>query len=557
MRALSARARARDLRLVLVGSLLVGVVALTALYRSGGAAAQEEGQTATAEEGNIVVSVGGVGRIVEATPTIQVFPRASGQIANLQASPGERVVAGQLLTTVDDGGTASAATEQARSDVATAELQLRQLRVARPADLKAARLDVRRAQADLEVLFGGSPAARRRAIDIAESNVELAKQRLDQLNAPPKSADVRAAEAELRRMEAALATLMKPTPAPRPEVLAAAQQAVVVARQNLARAQALGTPSEVSAAQLDLYRAQAELAALQQTPTTPLAEEVAAARAGVESARQNLQRLFGPPSALDVQAARLELERARADLRQLTTGPSSAARASAHQAVVSARGRLGQAASPVTIELARQAVAAARIKLAAAIRAEGLLAVRAPAAGTVTAVPVGPGALVDTTTSIATIEALDQLAVTVDLSEFDVAHVKQGQKAVVSVDALGGEPYPGTVTYVAPSGIDTNGVVTFPVQVGLRSAEDAKPGMSVSVRIVVARAADAVLVPLEAVQRDDEDQPFVTVVDESGQEVDREVTLGLVNNTNAQIVKGVSVGDEVVLVESQVQQEEE
>jgi HlyD family secretion protein len=544
-------------KLIVLGVVALAVLSVGALRLSGGAVAQEDTQTATAETGNIVVTVGGVGRVESATPTVQVHSTASGQVTRVTVSRGDTVDAGQVIAVLDDGGTAAATVDQAQSDLATARIDLRQRRASRSGEIGAARLDLKRAQADLEALLGGSPGARRRAIALADRNVRLTQARLDQLLAPPSTSAVRAAEAELRRAEAALATLQKPAPAPSPELLAAAQQAVVVARQNLARAQATGTPAEISAAQLELYRAQAELAALQQAPAAPLPEEIAAANAAVASAQANLDKLYESPSAADVQAARLELERARSDLRQLQRGPSAAARASALAAVESARDRLAQTRTRFGIDMAQEGVNGARARLASARAGQNLLRVTAPVAGQVTAVQVAPGSAVDPTTPIATIVSPGQPIVTVDLSEFDVAQVELGQKATVSVDALGGESYPGTVVYVAPAGTDSGGVVTFPVQIALRDAEDVKPGMNVSATIVVARASDVVLVPLEAVSYDDEDQASVTIVGENGQETVEEVTVGLSNNDSVQIVEGVEAGDEVVLTETQAQQEEE
>ena len=102
-----------------------------------------------------------------------------------------------------------------------------------------------------------------------------------------------------------------------------------------------------------------------------------------------------------------------------------------------------------------------------------------------------------------------------------------------------------------------SGVVTFPVQIALEEAEDVKPGMTVSASIVVAKAKDAVLVPLEAVTYDDEDQATVTVVDADGQETVREVEVGLENADSVQILEGLEEGEEVVLAASEAAPEEE
>ena len=131
-----------------------------------------------------------------------------------------------------------------------------------------------------------------------------------------------------------------------------------------------------------------------------------------------------------------------------------------------------------------------------------------------------------------------------------MAQVKLGMKAVVSVDALGGKSFPGKVLFAALTGNDTGGVVTFPVRVGLARAAGLRPGMNVSVRIIVARAQDVVQVPLEAVARDEEDRPFVTVVDESGETSTRHSCSGSRTTRASRSSRASSAGEQVELAEA-------
>jgi multidrug efflux pump subunit AcrA (membrane-fusion protein) len=75
--------------------------------------------------------------------------------------------------------------------------------------------------------------------------------------------------------------------------------------------------------------------------------------------------------------------------------------------------------------------------------------------------------------------------------------------------------------------------------------------MNVSVHIVVAQRRDVVQVPLEAVSRDEDDNPIVTTIDSSGGAAPRKVKLGLANNKNVEIVRGLRAGDRIELPESQ------
>jgi HlyD family secretion protein len=672
-------------------ALLAAVGIGIAVWQLQGAQAQAEASvpTAAAIRGDLVVSVGGVGRVVDAGSSVQlvlpggssgsgtsapadsVTPRTSGRVTKILVAPGQEVSAGQALAQLEDGGLAAAGVKQAESDLASAHLELRQkqtsdplkgvpataaeikagqlavdaaraklarlLAPARSADVNAARLELKRAEADLETALGGTPATRSEAATIARYNVRIAKKRLGRILAPPNRADVSAAEAELAKAQAELALLKKAPAPPKGEVITAAEQAVDVARKKLAKltgpadpvavsaaqaevkkaeadlavlmrrpdppvtqqevdaakaaldtarlrlARLLGPPDEadVAAAMLELNKALADLATLLQLSPDPLPEQLAAAKAAVESARLKLARLLEPANPADVDTARLELARARAELRKAEAGPSSAARAAAREAVNAARAKLVQLQGPtltadvsvarvevgkaeadlevlrtrggpgsaIDIELAQKKVQSAEARLASARFAEQELTVRAPIAGTVKTLLTVRGAPVDPSTPIATVADLGHLEVSVDLSEFDVAQVKRGMRAVVSVDALGGEAVPGKVRFVALSGSDTSGVVTFPVRVGLEEAEGIKPGMNVSVQIIVAKRKNVVQVPLEAVSGEDEDAS-VTVLNEAGEPTPRKVTLGLANNKNVEIVKGLRAGERVVIEEA-------
>jgi HlyD family secretion protein len=581
--------RAVAILLALAGATALAISLSLDVFKSSPAAAQSPGAIVKASRGNVVLTVGGVGRIVPAgasaeisipaaastnasaqgsagssgastpaaTSATSVFPRTSGRLLRFLVAPGDRVAAGQPLAMLDDRHSAADAVGQARTDVATAMVELRQKRTsdplkgfpptraeltagqravtsararlarvlhgAAPADVSAARLDVKRAESDLETLLGGSPDARAAAIRVAEQNVQLAQARLDKILAPPNPADVAAAEADVRRAESDLAVLFKPTAGTVPEEITAAKAVLASARAKLARLTGPPDPADVTAARLELERAQTDL---QRLVAGPSPAALAAARQAVATAKTKLAQLLGPPVAADAATARSDVFKAEADLAVLRTR--------------------GAPASALDVALARLKVVGARLRLGTASAATPLLTVRAPSAGTVTALLTAPGAPVDPVTPVAAVADLQHLEVTVDLSEFDVARVRPGQRATASVDALGGKRFAGKVVFAALTGSNTSGVVTFPVRVAIADAPGLRPGMNVSVRIIVAKRKNVVQIPLEAVSRD-EDGAIVNVVTAAGKESPRTVELGLASNKNVEIVKGLRPGDHVAL----------
>jgi HlyD family secretion protein len=299
---------------------------------------------------------------------------------------------------------------------------------------------------------------------------------------------------------------------------------VNLAAQRLALLDGQPSPAAVAAARVDLAKAMAELDALQRVPNPPA---VRAAELAVALGKTKLAQFLLPAKPAVRNAARLDVAKARADLETLR--------------------RRGAPANANDLAIARLKVETARTHLALADAQAARLAVRAPASGTITAVLAAPGAPADAVTPVVTIADLAHLAVRVDLSEFDVARVHAGLPAVVSVDALGGRTLPGKVIFEALTGVDNGGVVTFPVRVEMARVANVKPGMNASVRIIVARRRHVVQVPLEAVSRDGNGHTLVTILSASGKTSTRRVWLGLADNKNVEVKRGLHPGERVVL----------
>jgi HlyD family secretion protein len=209
--------------------------------------------------------------------------------------------------------------------------------------------------------------------------------------------------------------------------------------------------------------------------------------------------------------------------------------------------RRGAPASAIDIAIARLKVEAARTRLSAAELQAQRLTVRAPADGTVTSLLTVPGAPTDPSTPVATIADLRHLAVSVDLSEFDIARVRRGQPATLSVDALGGQNLPGRVAFVALTGIDSGGVVTFPVRIELTRIGSVKQGMNVSVKVIVAQRRNVIRIPLEAVAGHGPTGHAVTIVGPDGKTSSRHVMLGLADNKQVEVRSGLRSGERVLL----------
>jgi HlyD family secretion protein len=189
--------------------------------------------------------------------------------------------------------------------------------------------------------------------------------------------------------------------------------------------------------------------------------------------------------------------------------------------------------------------------------------IRAPCSGTVIARHNREGELITAVSyygagaPIVTIGDLSTMLVKVNLNEVDVDHVGLGQQVKIKVDALPRRIYEGRLTRISSAGVEHErqgqpGIVSFPIEITVSGAgERLKPGMTAKAEIMCERAQDVLWVPNDALfeQDDEEGRYYVSVVtgEQEGKPLteDREVTLGLRNDSRTEIESGLKAGEEV------------
>jgi hypothetical protein len=136
---------------------------------------------------------------------------------------------------------------------------------------------------------------------------------------------------------------------------------------------------------------------------------------------------------------------------------------------------------------------------------------------------------------------LSSMQLVVALSESEIGHVKAGQIATVTVEALEGRKLAAHVSEVATLSTSSSGVVSYDVTFQLDQMESGlKPGMSATAEVVVSQA-EGVNVPTSAISADS-----VTVA-QNGKDVRRRIVTGLAGNTSTIVLSGLKAGETVVL----------
>jgi len=365
-----------------------------------------------------------------------------------------------------------------------------------------------------------------------------------------------------------------------------AAQATVVEQEAAYAVSRKQVAAELAEARAGYAEAQARL---EQVRKGPRQQEIARARAAVEEAKARLND------------ARRTLERQRGLLEkgfvsQQEVDAAQTQHEVATQALEQAQEQLDMllaGSRPEEIRAAEQAAARAKAAVEVAVARQGELAVRragiarakaqekqirksleeietklrdaivvAPCSGRVIKRHIRAGELitsgVTTFTSgmaIVTLGDMSKMLATVDLNEVDIARVRLGMPAEITLDAIAGKRFDGKVTRIAPAAsgegggqpVGRGGIVRFAVEVELSDATpQVRPGMTANVDLIVARRKHAVYVPKEAVYGDS--GSWVWVKNGEGREK-RTVKTGISNETYTEILSGLEPGEELTLVD--------
>ncbi len=169
----------------------------------------------------------------------------------------------------------------------------------------------------------------------------------------------------------------------------------------------------------------------------------------------------------------------------------------------------------------------------------------APADGTVVTVNAVAGT--DSAASPAIAIASGPLETIADFTETDLPSLKTGQAASVTVAAVNAT-VDGKVTAIAPSAASSSGsVVTYAVTIELTSPPAAaRPGMSAKASVTIAQASGVLTIPAIALSGSALNGYTVLVLGQDGTAQSRDVTVGLVTSSEAEIQSGLQAGEAVV-----------
>ena len=202
-------------------------------------------------------------------------------------------------------------------------------------------------------------------------------------------------------------------------------------------------------------------------------------------------------------------------------------------------------ASGSDLALASAAIAQANASLKLAFIKQQEDAILAPTNGTLISRGVEVGDIVQPGKELMALAANGPTQIAVLLDEKNIAKIALNQPALASADAFAGQRFNAVVSYINP-GIDaTRGSVEIKLLVN-KPPSYLRQDMTVSVDIITAHRANALLIPTATLHDASSNAPWVMVVRNKHAER-QSVKLGLRGDNQVEVLEGLKTGEALIM----------
>ncbi|RLC72457.1 MAG: hypothetical protein DRI26_02925 [Chloroflexi bacterium] len=512
------------------------------------------GQVVEVKRGTLVKTVSATGNLTMPHQSTLIFGVA-GVVSEVLVDEGDLVTKGQALAKLETDDLERAVT-RAKASLRTAQINLEKLKeLYTSADKAQAEAAVKSAEASLAAAQDALEKAREpyseadkaqaeAAVKSAEASLAVAQDALEDVLSPYSEDDLATAEAKVRDCQVALENAQRNLTVAQKS----AELAVQKAQDELESAQKVYedyvkahignlTHPDIAEQKDKLWEAvlraqeNLEIAQLQKETSIATAENnVLQAEEALKKARQDLEDMKSGPDPVKVQQAQAQvasaqaaLAKAKEQLEEINAGPD-----------------------PLDLELKQIQVELAQLSLQEAQEKLEKATLLAPFDGVVAVVKVEAGDMVSAGTPAIQLVDTSQVEVEATVDEIDVAQLKPGQPAIITLDALPEARLRGRVTFVSPVATMQAGVVTYPVRLEIEgSVEGLRQGMTAVADIVVERKENVLWVPSRAIRTIRGQSVVQVLVD--GKIEERTVQVGMSDEWRTEIVEGLREGEKVLV----------
>lgn len=508
---------------VIIGAIVI--VALIGGYTYLSSTRKPVNDFVVAKRGTVVQEVSVTGNTKPVQDVDLAFEKA-GKVAWVNIAVGDRAVAGQTLVVLDQAEL-SAGLLQAQANVQAQQAKLDELkRGTRPEEIRVDEVKVASAETTLEEKEKGLIDA---IEDAYTKSDDAVRNKVDQFFSNPQSANP---YLNLQPVDPALKNRLEGNRAAIEQMLVNWKSATNVFHLGG------GTPADNLATYLSTAK-----------------QNVAKVRSFLDDAATAVNSLVATTniSQTTIDSYKSAVSTARTNVNtadtNLSTGEEEWRTAQSDLAVSQNELSLAQAgtvpeqiaAQEAQVKQYQAAVAATQAQLAKTV-------LRAPIAGTVTRQDAKAGEIVPANTVIVSLISASNFEIEANVPEADIAKVKPGEPAKVTLDAYGNEVvFDAAVSKIDPGETVVEGVATYKTTLQfIKADERIRPGMTANIDILTDKRENVIVVPQRAVTAKDGDRS-VLVDTGKPQPEERKVKAGLRGSDgNVEILEGIQEGDKVI-----------
>ena len=478
---------------------LVVVVVIIAGYFYFFKAKKPNYEIVVAKKGTVIQEVSVTGKVKPAENVDLAFEK-TGKVAWVNAKVGDKVFIGQTLITLVNGDIA-AQLDQAKASVAEQKAKLDELKIGtRPEEIQIQQVKVDNARNDLidkiQEAYTQSDDAIRNKVDQVFSNPRTVN---PQLNYYLNTESVLKTDIEWRRflVENILNSWKSSLDINVTAVKTNLDEIKLFLDKMALAVNNAGANSSLSQTTLDTWKS-----------------NISTARTNVNTAIENLS---SSESTLAVEENQLSLEKA------------------------------GNTPEQIANQEAKLEQAEANVKNFQAQLAKTVL--WAPINGIVTKQDAKNGEIVAADSPVVSIISESQFEIEANVPEADIAKVKVGDSAKITLDAYGGDTFfDVNVAKIDPGETIIEGVATYKTTFQFTKEDHRiKSGMTANIDILTDKRENVINIPQRAVVSQNKDK-IVKILDENGNSKEVKVKVGLRGSDgNIEILEGVGEGDKIVL----------
>lgn len=104
----------------------------------------------------------------------------------------------------------------------------------------------------------------------------------------------------------------------------------------------------------------------------------------------------------------------------------------------------------------------------------------------------------------------------------------------------------GTVSHVSKEAQSLNGVSYFLATIDLNEDSELRVGMSTEVKLVNESVKEAIVIPMNAIQFDYKNSPYVYYRDDKGEVMTKAIEVGVTDGVVIEIKSGIESGEEIL-----------